>query len=97
MAQIINLSRPMYSLREAAGLAGVGTATLVLRLNRLFGQYKWGVKEGNRWLIPAGTLRRYFDKGGTLCPGCWRLYSTPKELRLKLIWERHSSLKRQKS
>ena len=93
MTVLIELHRPFYTLREAAGLAGVQPLTLATRLDALFGSGKWGYKDRRRWVIPAGILRRYFDKGGYKCPECWRDMSTLKEIRLKELWRRWTLLK----
>ena len=80
------LAKPYYTIREAAGIAGISQRVFRKRLTELYHGRTWFVSFGQRRLVPAGVLTRYFDRGGIACPHCRRPYTSPGELRNKDLW-----------
>lgn len=80
------LSRSWYTLREAAGLAGLSLPIFRKRMRTLYRGDTWYVTFGKQKRVPRGALTLYFDRGGLACPWCRRRYSTPWELRKKDTW-----------
>jgi len=80
------LSRDSYSLREAAGIAGISVRLFRKRMTELFHGTSWYVTFGRRISVPRGALLRYFDRGGLYCPHCRRRYTTPQEHQIRDSW-----------